>query len=447
MIKNKKFTFSAILIAGLLIFGGAEVGAQDFGFGEDATGSGLPTTVIAPTAAGATLGGEVSFSLLAFPGELIDGDFANSTALPAAKISVEASGSKSDAFIGLKLDKTLLTDSPADILDEAWLRVFAGQVTIQGGIMRAAWGRADSLSVLDVLNPRNLSDLTLRDEKDRKIAVPMLRLTRSLGKRFTADLVYLPWFEGDRIARTGLWVPTQLKPFAAATINTPSTTGLDYGQAGLRITGGLQGIDLGAQYFYGRLTTPFMDTMDAFIFLSTPTAPFPPIDIGYNPYHQVGADLAFAAAGFNVRLEAGINLTEDAAGTDTLIYNQHAVWSAGFDRDLFEGINLNLQAMGKVRLNHDKITSALDIESGTNITSTQVAALLSRSFMRDTVKLELLGILGAEKLDYMVEPGIVLTIGEAELALRGRYFGGNAEGDFGQFNDRSYVNLSSKYIF
>jgi len=67
--------------------------------------------------------------------------------------------------------------------------------------------------------------------------------------------------------------------------------------------------------------------------------------------------------------------------------------------------------------------------------------------MRDTVKLELLGILGAEKLDYMVEPGIVLTIGEAELALRGRYFGGNAEGDFGQFNDRSYVNLSSKYIF
>ncbi|HCO48052.1 MAG TPA: hypothetical protein DIT55_00845, partial [Spirochaetaceae bacterium] len=196
MIKNKKFTFSAILIAGLLIFGGAEAGAQDFGFGEDATGSGLPTTVVAPAAAGATLGGEVSFSLLAFPGELIDGDFANSTALPAAKISVEASGSKSDAFIGLKLDKTLLTDSPADILDEAWLRVFAGQVTIQGGIMRAAWGRADSLSVLDVLNPRNLSDLTLRDEKDRKIAVPMLRLTRSLGKRFTADLVYLPWFEG-----------------------------------------------------------------------------------------------------------------------------------------------------------------------------------------------------------------------------------------------------------
>ncbi|PKL06628.1 MAG: hypothetical protein CVV53_03300 [Spirochaetae bacterium HGW-Spirochaetae-9] len=439
MIKNRKSIISAILLAVLLIFSGAQAGAQEFGFGDGAAAAGQPA------ATGATLGGEVSFSLLAFPGELIDGDFSNSTVLPATKISVEASGAKADAFIGMKLDKDILATSPADILDEAWLRVFAGQATIQGGILRATWGRADSLSVLDVLNPRNLSDLTLRDESDRKLAVPMLRLTQSLGERLSADFVYLPWFEGDRIARTGLWVPAQLKPFAAATINMPATTGLDYGQAGLRITGSLKGIDLGAQYFYGRLTTPFMDTTDAATFLYFNPAQV--IDIGWNPYHQVGADAAFVAAGFNVRLEAGVNLTEDAAGTDTLVYNQHAVWSAGFDRDLFASINLNLQAMGKVRLNHDKIANPLDIESGTTITSTQVAALLSRSFMQEKLKIELLGLLGVEKLDYMVEPGLVLAIGDAEIALRGRYFGGDAEGDFGQFNDRSYVSLSSKYAF
>ena len=444
MIKDKKFAVSAFLIAGLLLFGVTGASAQEFGFGEGATDLGLPAAEVAPASAGATLGGEVSFSILAFPGELVDGDFTNSTALPAAKLDVEASGSKSDAFIGVNLDKKLLAASPSDILDEAWLRIFAGQTTIQGGIMRAAWGRADSLSVLDVLNPRNLSDLTLRDEKDRKIAVPMLRLTRSLGEKFSADLVYLPWFEGDRIAMTGLWTPSQVitlqqlpgVSFAAL----PDTKSLDYGQAGLRFTAVLKGMDLGAQYFYGYLPTPYFD-------LSGYLGSLSPITIGYNRYHHMGVDLATVMAGFNVRLEAGANLTEDWLGDDPLTYNQAIVWSAGFDRDLFAAINLNVQAMGKVRLNHDKITTALDIESGTKITTTQVAALLSRSFMRDTVKLELLGILGAEKMDYMVEPGIVLTIGEAELALRGRYFGGDAEGDFGQFNDRSYVSISSKYAF
>ncbi len=442
MNRNRKSIVSAILLAALLMFGGAQTGAQDFGFGGEAVDEKLPAI------AGAMPGGEVSFSMLAFPGELVDGKFTNSTALPAAKLSVKASGSKADAFVGVKLDKDLLANGSADILDEAWLRVFAGQTTIQGGIMRATWGRADSLSVLDVLNPRNVSDLTLRDENDRKIALPMLRLTQSLGERFSADLVYLPWFEGDRIARTGLWVPAQLKPFAAATINTPSTASLDYGQAGLRLTGSLKGIDLGAQYYYGRLTTPFMDTMDAAMYLLG--VPGTTIDIGWNPYHQIGADLAFVAAGFNVRLEAGVNLTDDATGTDTLVYNQHAVWSAGFDRDLFAGINLNLQAMGKVRLNHDKIdasNTSLDIEAGTKITSTQVAALLSRSFMQEKLKIELLGLLGAEKLDYIVEPGLVLAVGDAEIALRGRYFGGDASGELGQFNDRSYVSLSSKFAF
>ncbi|MDX9784532.1 MAG: hypothetical protein RBT72_07260, partial [Spirochaetia bacterium] len=125
----------------------------------------------------------------------------------------------------------------------------------------------------------------------------------------------------------------------------------------------------------------------------------------------------------------------------------HVVWSAGFDQNLFAGINLNFQSSGKVRLQHDKITSALDIESGSKITSTQLAALLSRSFLQERLKIELLGLLGVEKLDYMVEPGLVLSVGDAEVALRGRYFGGDSGGELGQFNDKSYVSISSKYTF
>jgi hypothetical protein len=63
------------------------------------------------------------------------------------------------------------------------------------------------------------------------------------------------------------------------------------------------------------------------------------------------------------------------------------------------------------------------------------------------VKLELLGMIGVEQADYMVEPGVVFAFGDAEVALRGRYFGGDAAGDLGQFRDKSYVNFSLKYQF
>lgn len=507
MIANKKLAVSAFLVAGLLLFAGAGAGAQEFGFGGGAAEA-------APAPVSAKLGGSLSFSMLAFPFELVDGDYTNSTALPESRIHIEASGAKSDAFIGIRLDRTVLTENPADILDEAWLRIYAGKTTIQGGLLRVFWGRMDSLSVLDVLNPHDLSDLTVRAEKDRKMAVPMLRITQPLGERASAEMVYLPWFEGDRIATSGPWVPaalatgtTTLKAamagqlynaykasawaaaYAAAysqymtatsdasTSNTnaiaaadaaaasadaslraqaageadaalanpfasPDTKKLDYGQAGLRLSAGLGGVDLGLQYFYGYLTTPAFDMNPASI-----AAAGGKIPVSWNRYHQLGADMATVLAGFNLRLEAGANLTEDMSGDDPLVYNPAIVWAAGFDRDLFAGVNLNLQATGKVRLFHDKIASPLDVEYGSDITTTRIAALVSRSFAQERVKLELLGMLGLEQADYMVEPGIVFVFGDAEVALRGRYFGGDAAGDLGQFHDRSYVSLSSTYQF
>ena len=445
MKKHLKVFVSFALLSLLSFFGAPALGAQAFGFGDGKGETEGAAAGPGPASIGPVVGGELSFSFLGFPGELFDGDFTNSTVLPAAALSLNAPGSKVEAHLALKLDEDLLVNRPGDILDEAWLQIFSGQTIIQGGLMRLAWGRADSLSVLDILNPKDLSDLSLRDEQERRIPVPMLRVNQGLGGGFTAELAYIPWFEGNRIAMSGPWVASQMKPFVNATFNTPATKSFDYGQAGLRLNASLSGFDLGTQYFYGRLATPYIDTTDAAMYLLG--VPGTTIDLGYNSYHQIGADAAFVLGGFNLRLEAGINLTEDSAGTDPLVYNQHIVWSAGFDRDLFAGINLNFQSSGKVRLRHDKITSPLDIESGTDITSTQLAALLSRAFLRDTLKIELLGILGAEKLDYMIEPGLVLNIGDAEIALRGRYFGGDAAGELGQFNDKSYISLSSKYKF
>ncbi len=507
MFRNK-IAFSALLIAALLVFGAAEIRAQEFGFG---------TVAAAESSApglGAKIGGSLAFSVLAFPFSLDSGDFSDSTVLPEGRFSVEALGTDTEGKFGFHVNREILENNPAALLDEAWLRIYAGKAIIQAGLMRLTWGRADSLSVLDVVNPRDLSNLSLRDEGERKLAVPMIRLSGSFGDRTTADFVYLPWFIGDRIATTGPWVPTALaagtsalqaamadelydayvastwaavyaqaysqtltasgnaafsnttaiaaanaqvaaadaslaaraSSEAAAALATPfaspNTTALNYGQTGLRLSTSLKGIDIGLQYFYGYLATPAYDMNPVSIAAAGGRIP-----VSYNPYHQLGIDMASVIGAFNFRVETGVNLTGDTAGNDTLVYNPAFVWAAGFDRTLFAGIDLNVQAMGKVRFNHDAITSPLDVEYGSAVSSSRVAALLSRSFARDRVKIELLGLLGVEKLDYMFEPGVVFVFGDAEVSLRGRYFGGEVTGELGQFNAKSYINISSTYRF
>jgi hypothetical protein len=434
---------SAFLVILAFALGAGIAGAQDFGFGPPA---GQDTAAGFGGAVGVDIGGSVTVSGIAFPFELQDWDYSNSDASVEAKLVFDLSGDRSGGRLAFRLDSGSAAADFSEMLDEAWLEADLGSGELRGrlqaGLMKASWGRADSLGVLDVLNPRDLRDLSMRDELEQKIAVPMLKLSQPLGGRITAELAYIPFFEGNRIAVSGPWVPTALAPLiSTCTFVYPDMKTLEFGQAGARLNAGFSGFDVGLQYFHGYLTTPAFDLTKPYTMTGTT------IPVHYNLYDQAGADLAFTLLGTAFRLEGALNLTGDEDGSDPFVYNRHLAWSAGFDRSLFAGITLNVQAAGKYRLDFDSITSPLDVESGKEVTDTQLAGLLSRSFVRDTVKVEVLGMMNVETLDYLVEPGLVVTVGDAEFALRGRWFAGDEDGTLGQFHDRSYARLSATYRF
>ncbi len=435
-----KATFLVILAFAL---GAGTADAQDFGFGPPA---GSDTAGGVAGAVGVDIGGSVAVSGIAFPFELEDWDYSNSDTSVKAKLVFDLSGDRAGGRIAFRLDSGFAAADFPEMLDEAWLEadLAPGEMggRLQAGLMKASWGRADSLGVLDVLNPRDLRDLSMRDELEQKIAVPMLKLSQPLGGMITAELAYVPFFEGNRIAVSGPWVPTALAPLlSTCTFVYPDMKTLEYGQAGARLSAGFSGFDVGLQYFHGYLTTPAFDMTKPYTMTGTN------IPVHYNRYDQAGADLAFTLLGTAFRLEGALNLTEDEDGSDPFVYNRHVAWSAGFDRSLFAGITLNAQAAGKYRLDFDSIASPLDVESGKEVTDTQLAGLLSRSFARDTVKVEVLGMMNVEALDYLVEPGLVVTVGDAEFALRGRWFAGDEDGTLGQFHDRSYASLTATYRF
>jgi hypothetical protein len=304
--KKHSFVLTLFLLSLARILSAQEDDGFGFGFGDEEGGT--PAVSSGTPAVGAKIGGKVSAGFTFFPDDFLPkGD---SGALDRTKqvrpgdifsgeIDFSAGTSNADAIINLKLAPNF--DDPAKILslDEAYLRSFFGKLVVEGGLRKLTWGRADALGPLDLVNPLDYSDLSnMTDFQSIKIARPMIHASWGIGSFTKIEGVFLPWFEGDRFAEKGRWMPAQLQqvermpgriegklfsdlaplsgmlppgldfndlvaimpqnntPLPAAGELIPDTSTLEYFQGGLRFTTTLGPADFGAQYYYGLYSRP-----------------------------------------------------------------------------------------------------------------------------------------------------------------------------------------------
>jgi len=394
------------------------------------------------------------------------------------------------------------------IMDEAYLRAFIGPVNVEAGLRKLSWGKADSLGPLDVINPLDYTDLrNISDLQALKIARPMAHVTWNPGGFSKLEAVFIPNFSGHRFAQEGRWASSQFAdmssvaeagilsrayqkfpqmvlvasdPRVAGLFNSmkagfaeylnnnpvdfPSTGGLNYFQTGLRFTATVGPADIGAQYFYGNLFLPdfsiggvdaFLDDLVGDVLSSNFTNPSPgdptmlKPQIKYNRYHQIGVDYAQVVFGFNIRAELALHLTEDLKGDDGAVRNPFIGWSLGFDRDLFWGINANIQCNETLRLFNSQVGSnpILDCEADTKITSTRFTMQLSKKFFRDELESKVIVIWDVEDLDCYIIPALIWTIGPMSTELSAGIFTGNKSGELGQYWENSFIKLGVKYSF
>jgi len=442
-----------IALLAALLFGAAFLYAQDFGFGfggEDTGNSGGANKSFS-----VSISGEVSATMLGYVHDFSKG--AGYTSLGdvfSGKLNFSAGTSFADGVINLNLQ----TADPYVSVDEAYVRAYFGGFEIEGGLRKLTWGKADSFGPLDVVNPLDYTELTdLRDLMNLKIARPLVHATYRVGSFSKIEALFVPAFEPLRFAEEGRWVPAQMKqldellelpsPYTPQ-LNRPDKSDLStvkYAQAGARFTTTVGPADIGFQYYYGRLTRP------AVSFILAPPLPIPSaINFDYNPYHQIGADWAQVLFGFNVRAELAANITYDLSGDDGSVYNPSLAWSFGFDRDLFAGINLNFQCNESIRLMHDKIGKnplVVDTEAGKDITSTRIIAAVTKKFFRDELETRVAVMWGIEDKDFLLIPSIIWTRSAVAVELSGGIFGGNEDGEFGQFWENSFIKAALTFRF
>jgi len=495
----------------IVLFALSPLSAQEFGFDNDSSGSGSGGNPV-----NVKVGGEVSATLLGYVSDFPDGrDYINLGDIFSGKLNFSAGTPFADGVINLNIQTT---EQPVSV-DEAYVRAYFGILEIEGGLRKLTWGKADSFGPLDVINPLDYSELTdLSDTMNLKIARPLIHASVRVGSFSKIEGVFVPTFQPLRYADAGSrWEPAQMKKLSnlqsqvqdqiqaqvqdqiqpllplmqMAGLQPPTVTvappmedkpGDDilmfaYAQAGVRFTTTIGPADFGLQYYHGRLTRPAVTstitttTTTKLVSLPSPPLPAPSqiliptaidadIDLyyAYNPYHQVGIDWAQAILGFNIRAEFAANITQDLAGDDPAVYNPALLWSFGFDRDLFLGLNLNIQCNESIRLMDDKIGNKTltdgattkiitDTETDTDKISTQIIAALSRKFFRDQLELRFAAIWEIEAKDYLLMPAIILTKDTVSVEFSGGIFGGDEEGQFGQYHNNKFVKVSLTYSF
>jgi hypothetical protein len=481
---------------------------EDFGFGFDEEGAGEASSGSGSLISGASISGKAQAGLLFYAEEFKSEDaFRNIHPgnIFSGELKFAAGGSNADGVINLKLRPDVKDPSRILSFDEAYVRAFLGSFTVEGGLRKLTWGKADSLGPLDVINPLDYSDLSaMSDLQAIKIARPLIHVSYGIGAFTKVEGVFVPWFEGHRFSQSldNRWTSAQVRDFQNAAysqfallaqipgINIPNidtsqvtvdTSTLEYAQGGLRFTTTAGSSDIGVQYYSGLFPRPAAlmnaqasmdlqreitvhtnilsdpsksdaDRAQAISAINAILAALNPrdlVDIVYTRYHQIGVDYAQVIAGFNLRGEVAANITEDLKGNDGLIYNPSLAWSLGFDRDIFAGINVNLQVNESVRLLNNKVRTdpTKDIEAGDDLTNTRLTLALSKKFLRDELELRVTGIWGIEDMDCYILPAFVWTKGDAALELSGGIFAGDEKGELGQYRNNGFIKTALTYSF
>lgn len=377
----------------------------------------------------------------------------------------------------------------SDMVKEAYIQLFLPWATVDAGYKKLVWGKGDKVHTFDTINPTDYSDFINPDYLERKKAETMLHITIPLGELAAWELVYVPQFTPDTFPEQGRWMQYEFASLASsiesaigqgAAAQAASLTasymaagfsasqaaalaardaqlwaaeqaekaivyelpdGLDSFIAATRISASLAGIDMGLSYQYTYDRLPVIDTSK----LATEYQ----ATINYNRLHLIGAELAAAPAGFNLKAEAAYFLTKDTDGTDPLIRNNRIAYLAGADRDIPGNININLQATGVITLNTDNLDALdADYNPDNKYSTTLINAGLTAKLLNDKVYLELAGAYQIETSAWMLRPRAEYALDDnSTIGLEWTYFAGDEDTLFGQFNQNSFLRIYSNIKF
>jgi hypothetical protein len=312
------------------------------------------------------------------------------------------------------------------------------------GKQQIIWGKGDGVFITDIVSPRDLSEFLVPDFEEIRRAVTAAKLDLFSGVH-SLGLVWVPWFTPTIMpGRDSLWAPSL--PFPVEPEMLP----------GERPDFALENSSYFARYSYlgesfdislsGGWT--WNDTPVYRVVSKTLTPGVGLTALVLEPsYYRIGA-AGFAAAGtlgpLVVKSEGALFLGKRYQGNPTVFPRGYAEKNAvhyllGADYS-FSGITLGLQFIQNIILDHDKDLMEDEFKN-------TVTLVLSRTFLRETLKAEVFTYIGLDDPDALVKPKITWSAADGLEIFAGAYIFLGKEGSFGQYDALDGVYVGAKLSF
>jgi hypothetical protein len=93
------------------------------------------------------------------------------------------------------------------------------------------------------------------------------------------------------------------------------------------------------------------------------------------------------------------------------------------------------------------MSGGFDTEGGTDPSATRVMVSLSRKFLREELELRAAAVWEVEDRDFVIMPALIWTKDDFKAACSFGVFGGDRDGQLGQYYKNNFVKLGIAYTF
>ena len=338
------------------------------------------------------------------------------------------------------------SDRDLDInLREAYLDIFFDHTDFRLGKQQIIWGKADGVFITDIISPKNLSEFLLPDFDEIRMGITALKADYYLGNH-TLEAVWIPTFTATVAPDAGsIWYKTPVFPITpifdySYKATSPSLKNSELFAKFSAMTSVIDFEVMGGYAWDDDPTMHVQKTIDpATLRLSSITV-IPQhhrLGIGGGSFSSTLGAIIFR--GESAYYSGKYFQTDDISATDGIIKKNYLHYLLGLDFNIGE-IRISSQVIQQAILNYDNQIVNDEFENTATI-------LISRTFLRETLKMELFSYIGLSNQDALIRPKLTYDFTDGFQILLGANIFTGQKGRFAQYDDNDMIYCKVKYSF
>ena len=329
-------------------------------------------------------------------------------------------------------------------LREAYLDIFFDRIDFRLGKQQIIWGKADGVFITDIISPKNLSEFLLPDFDEIRMGITALKADYYLGNH-TLEAVWVPAFTATVAPDVGsIWYKTPTFLIA------PS---FDYSHK--EITPSVESSELFGKFSAMTSLIDF-EMMCGYVWDDDPTLHVekgidttimqPSITV-IPRHHRLG----IGGSSFSTTVGAFVLRGEGAYYSGKYFQTDNPTAIDGItDKNYLHylfGVDFNI---GDIRISSQFIQQTIldyDYQIANDQYENTATVLISQTFLRETLKMELFSYIGLTNKDALIRPKLTYDFTDGFQFLFGANIFTGTDGRFGQYDDNDMIYFKAKYSF